>query len=478
MPYRGRMPSESTYAVKQVSNVRLLAAGLVLLLNASCSSSSSVVSLGEAPKNVIIFIADGAGPAQITMARDYAEAVDGLKELNLDPHQTGSVRTSSADSRITDSAAGATAYSGGIKTYNGAIGVDTQKRPVATLLEVAEEKGMVTGMVATSRITHATPASFSSHVPDRGMESEIAAQQIEQGIEVIVGGGSDFFLPVSEGGHRTDGRNLLEEARGLNYQVVRDLQGFRGTGDVPVLALLSGDHLAYEVDRDPLQEPDLAEMTRKAIDLLDATGRNFFLLVEGSRIDHASHGNDPIGTLHDVLAYDRAFKEAIEFARKDGETLVIAVADHETGGLSIGRSNPPETFAKALDAPTFWRSFEAEDQYDWNPEAIARVENSTEVIADKIDAGADAGAAMRELAGVDDLSAEEGAALGAASVDGDLARVVAEIVSRRAMIGWTTGGHTAVDVNLYTFGPGSYLFRGNIENDLVGRLLLDVLRRP
>jgi alkaline phosphatase len=476
--YRLPLQQALSLPVQQITRLHLIAAAAVFLLNASCGSSSSVVSFREAPTNVILFIADGAGPAQFTMGRDYAMAIEGRSQLHLDPHQTGSARTASTDSRVTDSAAGATAYSAGIKTYNGAIAVDTLKRPVTTLLEVAEDRGMVTGMVATSRITHATPASFSSHVPDRAMESEIADQQIRQGIEVIVGGGTDYFLPVAEGGLREDARNLLEEARALDYRVVRDLSSFRSLDNVPALALLSGSHLAYEVDRDPLREPDLAEMTRKAIGLLDATGRGFFLLVEGSRIDHASHGNDPVGTLHDVLAYDRAFEEAIEFARTNEETLVIAVADHETGGLSVGRSNPPDIFSRSLDAPTFWRSFEAEDHYGWSPEAIARVANSAEVIAARIRAGADEVALMRELAGIDDLSMEEGAAIRAALAYGDLARVVGEIVSRRAAIGWTTGGHTAVDVGLYAFGPGSYLFRGSMENDRVGRLLLDLLQEP
>ncbi|MEX1055735.1 MAG: alkaline phosphatase, partial [Rhodothermales bacterium] len=234
--------------MSRIIQVRALAAAAILLVNASCGSTSSVVS--EGPKNVILFIADGAGPAQITMGRDYVKAMQGVIELSLDAHQTGSVRTSSSDSRVTDSAAGATAYSVGVKTYNGAIAVDRMKRPVTTVLEVAEGRGMATGMVATSRITHATPASFSSHVPDRGMESEIAAQQIVQGIEVIVGGGADYFLPAGEGGLREDGRNLLDEASDLDYDVVRDLTSFRSAGDVPVLALFSGSHMAYEVDRD------------------------------------------------------------------------------------------------------------------------------------------------------------------------------------------------------------------------------------
>lgn len=179
------------------------------------------------PKNLILMIADGCGPASITMARDYARAVLGREELTLDAIQTGAVRTASASSRVTDSAAGATAYACGVKTYNGAIAVDTAGRPLATLLEAAKARGMATGLVATSRISHATPAAFAAHVPQRAMESEIAAQMLAQRVDVLLGGGWSYFLPTAEGGRRQDGRNLLREAEAMGYQVVRTAADFR-----------------------------------------------------------------------------------------------------------------------------------------------------------------------------------------------------------------------------------------------------------
>ena len=450
----------------------------LLILNLGCRASMTAVDTAEKiPRNVILFIGDGLGPAQITMARDYDRAINDDGRLYLDEHLRGSVRTYSADNRVTDSAAGATAFATGAKSYNGAIAVDTFRNPLTTLVEIAEELGMATGLVATSRITHATPAAFSAHVPDRAMESEIAEQQIREDIDVLIGGGGRYYLPKSQGGSREDGRNLFDEARELDYAVADDLDELRAAATTPLLALVAMDHLAYEIDRDPAEEPSLAEMTGKAIELLEKTGKPFFLMVEGSRIDHASHGNDPIGTLHDVIAYDDAFRTALEFARRSGNTLVVGVSDHETGGLSVGRSVAPAIEGRLEEVPTFWRAFAGYDDYGWNPAALARGKNSAEVIAATIREARNLREVMRELAGVEELSEEEHLALERAAEDGDLARVVGEIVSRRAGIGWTTGGHTAVDVGLYAYGPGSDRLSGNVENSYVGRVLHELIRR-
>jgi alkaline phosphatase len=216
-------------------------------------------------------------------------------------------------------------------------------------------------------------------------------------------------------------------------------------------------------------------MTRKAIDLLEGSAGGFFLMVEASRIDHASHGNDPAGTLHDVLAYDRAFQEAIDFARRDGRTLVVGVADHETGGLSLGRALAPELEPPLDKVWNFWRSFESGDVYDWKPAVLERVEASAGVMAEAIRAGRNEIDVMRDLGGLADLTEEERAALSLAREDGDLARVVGEIISRHAGIGWTTGGHTALDVSLYAFGPGSEVLHGNLDNAYVGQVLQRLL---
>lgn len=407
----------------------------------------------ETPRNVVLFIADGFGPASATMARDFSGA-----PLALDGILVGSVSTASTDSRVTDSAAGATAYASGIKTYNGAIGMDTLHQPAGTILEAAEARGMPTGLVATYRITHATPAAFAAHVPERGMEHEIAAQMAGAGVDVILGAGHAWFRPEAAGGSRTDGRDLLAENEARGVTVVTDVAGFEGIAAAPVLALLTPDHLAYEIDR--TDEPSLAEMTWKALDLLrsaeGAAEHGFFLMVEASRPDHAAHDNDPAAHVHDVLAYDAAVRAALDFAEADGRTLVVATADHETGGMTLGRDGV----------------------YGWNPAYLRRVTASAERMGGFVADGQDAEAVLREYAAVDSLTAEERGALGLAD-DREPRRVsnraLAHLVSRRALVGWTTGAHTAVDVGLYAFGPGAERFGGVMENDAVGRALADVL---
>ncbi len=418
----------------------------LLLLVLFLAPTTAAQDAPERPRNLIVMIADGFGPASATLARGVKGA-----PLTLDGILRGAVSTAATSSRVTDSAAAGTALASGIKTYNGAIGVDTLRRPVGTLFEAAEAEGMATGLVATSRITHATPAAFVAHVAARGEEEEIAAQLVASGVDVVFGGGRRFFVPEDEGGSRTDGRNLLDES---GATLIADPSALEAAERTPVLGLFARDHLDYEVDR--TAQPSLAAMTRRALDLLRGNERGFVLMVEGSRIDHAAHSNDPGGHARDILAYDEAVRVALDFARADGQTLVVSTADHETGGMTLGRDGI----------------------YDWNPAYLARVRASADRMGRLIADGEDAEAVLRNYAAVDSLTAEERATLGLSS-ETPRTRVsnttLGHIVSRRAGIGWTTGGHTAVDVGLYAWGPGADRLHGVMENDAVGRALADLL---
>lgn len=421
----------------------------------ACSSGSQVAppapaaALADAPRNVILFIADGFGPTSATMGA-AASGVLG-RPFVLDSGLRGSVETSPTDSRVTDSAAGATAYSCGLKTYNGAIAVTDDRQPCETVLEAAEARGMATGLVATSRITHATPASFASHVESRGEETEIAAQLAASGVEVMFGGGRRFFTG------REDGRDLVQEMTAAGASVATDRAGYDALAAVPAVALLADSHLAYEVDRGRTDEPSLAEMTTKALDLLSAAGseNGFFLMVEASRIDHAGHGNDPVGHLHDILAYDEAVAAALAWAEADGTTLVVGTADHETGGMTLGRDGV----------------------YAWDPQPLLDATMSQEAIGAAIAAGADpvetfeTGLAMDLEDGVEDAIR----GLTESQDQGALRQLLVDLISKPAGIGWTTGGHTAADVDLYAWGPGAAMFTGQLSNDEVGRRLFRVL---
>jgi alkaline phosphatase len=418
--------------------------------DASAARSSAIPRSAAAsrpgfPRNVIVLIGDGFGPAHVTLARDVAG-----RPLALDSILAGAASTSSTDSRVTDSGAAATALATGVRTYSHAIGVDAGKRPRRSLLEAAEARGMATGLVATSRITHATPAAFAAHVASRDDEDAIAGQMLAQRIEVLFGGGARHFLPEGSGGRRRDGRDLLAEARRAGITVVTDRAGLAAAGAGPLLGLFASSHMSYALDRDAAREPSLPEMTRAALDRLKGDPDGFFLMVEGSRIDHAAHDHDAAATASEAIEFDRAVAVAVAFARADRRTLVVATADHETGGLSLGRE------------------VDGTSHYAWSAELLRGARRSAESMAQRIEAGASPREVVSRDAGVTDLTDAEAAAIASGRGEGRLV-AIGDAVSRRARIGWTTLGHTAVDVPVWAFGPGAERLRGVRANDALGR---------
>jgi alkaline phosphatase len=281
-------------------------------------------------KNVILLIGDGTGLAQISSGQLHLVGPDGYLNLQRMP-VTGIVKTQSSSSLITDSAAGATAYSCGMKTDNGMIAYLPDGSHCKTLLEIAEEKGMSTGLVATSTITHATPASFAAHVRSRGNQTEIAEQYVESGVEVFLGGGREFFIPQDQdGSSRSDDRNLIQEFESRDYDYVSNVDEMQGSESGKLLGLFANSGMDSEN-----RTPTLKEMTNTALSKLENNEKGFFLMVEGSQIDWGGHGNDAEYVIREMKDFDEAVKAALDFAEKDGETLVILTADHETGGMTM-----------------------------------------------------------------------------------------------------------------------------------------------
>ncbi|MBC8481666.1 MAG: alkaline phosphatase [Planctomycetes bacterium] len=294
------------------------------------SGEQYLVAKNSSVKNVIFCIGDGMGSGQISIARLSSCGADGSLYMEKMP-VVGVVKTHSANKLITDSAAAGTALACGFKTNNGTIGMVPSGERFETILEAAKSNGKATGLVATSTISHATPASFASHVKSRGMEAEIAAQLLGNKVNVLLGGGKKFFVPEKvKGSARKDSRDLIAEAKSAGYNFVENKDELKSSDSKYLLGLFEMNALTT---KEP--EPTLAEMTAKAIEVLDGCGEGFFLMVEGSQIDWACHGNDADYAIRQTLLFDMAVKEAIDFAVKDGQTLVIVTADHETGGLTI-----------------------------------------------------------------------------------------------------------------------------------------------
>ncbi len=288
-------------------------------------------------KNVIVCIGDGMGINMVTLAGMKIGGPGGKLHIERLP-VTGLVRTHSTDSHVTDSAAGGTALAAGIKTKNGMIGMTPEEKEYFTILEAAQAKGMAAGLVVTCTMSHATPASFGSHVKSRKLEPAIAEQLIANRINVLFGGGRKYFLSKSTpGSARKDEIDVIAQAKEAGYTYIETASELRSAHDSHVLGLFQLDAL-----KTAGPEPTLAQMTQKAIRLLkrasrEATGgrRGFFLMVEGSQIDWECHGNKTNGAIRQTLLFDQAVEAAVDFALKDGHTLVIVTSDHETGGMTL-----------------------------------------------------------------------------------------------------------------------------------------------
>lgn len=288
----------------------------------------SDIQFSSNPKNIILLIGDGMGVSQVFSA---ITANKGKINMSQMPY-VGFSLTQSADQYITDSGAGGTALSTGYKTYNGAIGVDVNGDSIPTILEIAEQNGLATGLISTATITHATPASFIAHQPQRTMYEEIAADFLKVDIDVFIGGGMKYFTT------RTDERNLITELEQKNYQVFNSLQAAAGVENGPLAILTAQDHNNTYPERGEL----LTDATQMAINLLKKQQNGFFMMVEGSMIDWGGHDNITSYIVKETLDFDRAIGKALEFAADNKETLVIVTADHETGGLSIVGGNMAE----------------------------------------------------------------------------------------------------------------------------------------
>lgn len=442
---------------------------LLVLFTVSCSNAPT-----DRPQNVVFFISDGCGPASFSLARDYQRSLAGEASLRLDGYESGSTITHPLEIRVTDSASSATAYACGVKTVNTRIATDAEGTPLETILEKAEAAGFQTALVSTARITHATPAAFSSHVDHRDKEAEIGEQQITKGIEILMGGGRQFYLPTEAGGRRTDGRDLIAELQGMGYHRADDRDALMAADSLPLVALFTSSHMAFEMDRDPAREPSLAEMTTKALALLSGSDKPFFIMIEAGRIDHAGHNNDPAAHLHDVLAYDAAWQAAIDFARSEGNTLVVGTSDHETGGLTLGAEiNSTLSSGYAYD-PTrlepLGTSVEAFMNALRRDLAAGTVDRAA--FADRI-ATAFPIDVEKASADLDALFTIEPVALTA--YNGPMNTFLTRAISDSARVGWSTSGHTAVNVPIFSWGPGSEAFRGTMDNTEVGLTLQRLL---
>ncbi|XAH23236.1 alkaline phosphatase [Xylophilus sp. GW821-FHT01B05] len=344
-----------------------IASALATAALTACGGSDS--GPAAAPKNVLFFLGDGMGLTTMTAARIYQVGEDGNLTMDTLP-ETAFIKTYSANAQVTDSAPSMAAYMTGVKMNNEVISMTAPTSAfntttgadyvsgsdstcptsgngsaVTTMLELAKSGGLATGVVTTTRITHATPAATYAHICHRDGENNIAAQMVPQGagfnsaladgIDVVMGGGLRHFLPKGTAGSvRTDTRDLVAEMKARGYAFAgnkTDFSALPATGKL--LALFTPSHMAYDLDRDAAKEPSLAEMTTRSIDQLKSNPKGMFLMVEGGRIDHALHETTARKALADTVAFDGAIKAAIDKMQVIDpglkNTLIVVTADHD-----------------------------------------------------------------------------------------------------------------------------------------------------
>ena len=298
----------------------------ILTIFLSCSKKEDKVQLKPVEeamgqkKNIIFMIGDGMGLAQITAARTVNKNM--LNILRCE--NIGIQSTNAADEYVTDSGASATAMACGQKTNYYTIGVDVNGNPITSIIEIAEENGLSTGLITTSHIAHATPAAFYAHNTNRFDYENIAYDLISKEIDFIFGGGQMFF------DQRADGLNLIDSLIARGYQVSQDLP--QVAGDKKTAVFISEDHPPkYSEGRGDV----LPNSVEYALSILKNNRNGFFVMIEGAQIDWACEDNDQEYLLDEMLDFDRAVGKALDFAERDGNTLVVITGDHETGGYAL-----------------------------------------------------------------------------------------------------------------------------------------------
>jgi alkaline phosphatase len=438
----------------RLNSIFMLLAGLTLTLPImslpslaqSDAQDSNVPSAGPSrPKNIIIMIGDGMGPAYTTAYRYFKDNPDTqeIEQTVFDRLLVGMASTypDKSSGYVTDSAAAATALATGFKSYNGAISVDLNKQPLATLMEKAKALGLATGIAVSSQVNHATPAAFLTHNESRSNYLEIAQSYLDTDTDVILGGGQEYFS-----------EDLLAQFVAKGYEYVADINTLSEVNNPKVIGLFAPVQLPWAVNNK--EGRDLSTLTQKALNLLSQHEQGFVLLVEGSLIDWAGHSNDIVSAMGEMQEFAASIEVVEQFARQQRDTLVVITADHNTGGLSIG----------------------ANGEYAWHPQIIKNVQASPDVIAQKaLETEAWLGL-FTKLIGFEPVDAEWAELLKAKEKGQEaFTLAISRLIDKRSGTGWTTFGHTALDVPVFATGPGAKVFFGFQDNTEIANKIFSLL---
>jgi alkaline phosphatase len=417
---------------------------------------ASANSAKRQAKNVIFMVSDGMCFSVLTAAQTYLTRTEKrptnwMKMYGERPIVRSLCETDSASGIVTDSAAASSCWGIGERIDNGVINITQDGRKPVTLVQKMNAARKRCGLVTTTTATHATPAGFATTVAKRSDQKTIAAQYLERGVDVVLGGGTQYFS-----------EDLVAAYRKAGYGVVLNRgQLLADAGKAPLLGLFSKSHIPFEIDRLNSAElqastPTLSEMTKVALQRLGSAPEGFFLMVEGGRVDHAAHANDGAAAIREQIAFDETIATVLAFVDKNPDTLLIVTTDHGTGGFNVnGLGN--EDF------------FTAEPAYSESSPAFDRMTgftSSLELLSQRT-----------KGAGLADFLAAAEKATGLKFKDDDRAKIIstktlAAALMKYTSIGWTSNNHTGEMVEFSAYGPGSQLFTPHLRNDQVHAKIL------
>jgi alkaline phosphatase len=447
-------------------------------------SLSNALAQNKPVKNVILLIPDGTSLSAVSAARWYQRYLHPEQtHLNLDPYLCGSILTYSSNAPIGDSAPTTSCYmtgypsrAGWVATYpvadpgNDIIPMDVYEayQPITTLLEAARiVQNKAIGLVFTCEFPHATPADCSAHSYNRGKYEWIVPQMVHNQLDVVIGGGAGLLTDDLKTGLQSEGYGVFTD----------DITNFRTYEGDKMWALFRNRDMSYDLDRDPLQEPSIAEMTAVALNKLSQNENGFVLMIEGSKVDWAAHANDAVGIITDMLAFDKACGVAFDFAAKNGETVVVVAPDHGNSGFSIGTSRCPNYATLTKDEL-------------WGP--IVQIKSTREALVRKLQeieplqlketvyewtAISLSDSEYQDLLQSSDYKKsslpEENRAKGT-----KLEKVIAKIIENHICFGFTTGGHTGEEVFLAVYDPTPNRLMGHHTNVELNHYLRSSLGLP
>jgi alkaline phosphatase len=431
------------------------------------------------PKNIIILFADGTSNSQYEFGRYTSTQLRNqpfaLTDVILAKGQYQLMKTESANYFVTDSAAAASAMSTGYKANNGAISVTPDDKYPITLLSLAKESGKRIGMVSTAPIYDASPAAFSVHAKSRQNSELIVNQYVELMPEVLMGGGADYFLPKSaSSGKRIDNKNIINVLKERGFQCINSPSQIDSINGSKVLGLFAEEDIDFEIDRNHQEAPSFAQMVSAALKTLNvkqAKDRGFVLFAENENTDTAGHHNDVAALMRELWAFDDAVKVALEFQKRNPDTLIIVTGDHETGGFS-------PTYGRKNLGPAGPNNYQNIDLAKLRQ--IESYTMSLKEFSEKFTAKAKTGASKSELELYFDSLVKEG--FPGLIVDNDLRNLIIEngqlepnsnylpsnilalAIARQTGFYWGSSGHTPAPITVAAIGPGSQIFKGYDDN--------------